>query len=236
LAGVDFTQASHRELKRLHSSIYVLTESATLASFSASLAQAVERAADLVIVRDPFHKLAGPAAAEGLAQLRAAIAESQLAWLLLTSDMVVAREVADKAAVLLGSDIIESGTADQVIAHAQHPYTQALVSAFPQLDPIAHAEREFVVLETQTSMPSQGCSLVGRCPFSHLQCEQLVPELLADDEQHSVACFYPQERKVIVTNTRRPHSLRPMPQGSLGGTAYKPDYDGPVTGRDFVSD
>lgn len=236
LRDTQLSTASSRERKRTLAAVRVISASEGLGHLLKAVDDAVEHAADVVILDDPFRHLSSAQMVSAVAAVRKAIEKSTLGWLLLTSDAAAVNAVSDSVVVVYESEVVESGSVDQVIHSAQHPYTQALVSAVPQLDPISQAERELVILHSESEPVRGGCVLVSRCPFAHLQCEQLVPELLADDNGHQVACHYPQTRNVIISTTRRPHALRPMPSGSRAHEQVRPDIPGPITGRDFVSD
>lgn len=236
ISGSSANSLSGRELKKLLAAVSVVQSFESFEDCSRQLRQLNASDVSVIVLVDPVRSLVGSQKAEALTLIRETIAESRQAWLVLGSNVLTAKAIADTALVLYRDQVVESGSAQQVIEHAQHPYTQALISAVAQLEPLAQAERELVTLHSSTQSIEGGCAMATRCPFTHMQCEQLEPELLADDEGHEVSCFYPQERKVIVTATRRPHAVRPMPRGSLLAAAHKPDYHGPVTGRDFVSD
>lgn len=236
LGDSRYSAASSRERKRMLAAVRVISSPLGLTQLLQSVDEAVAHAADIVVLDEPLLHLHGVQAARALAALRKAITGSALGWLLITSDVSVVEALASTVVVMYESDVVESGSVAHVVHGAQHPYTQALISAVPQLDPISQAERDLVILQSAAETPMRGCILVGRCPFAHLQCEQLVPELLADEVGHSVACHYPQPRNVIISTTRRPHSLRPMPAGSSAHDYVRPDFSGPISGRDFVSD
>jgi oligopeptide/dipeptide ABC transporter ATP-binding protein len=234
--GAALSSVHGRDLKRVLSAVEVLKSFASLADARQQLERVNASASKLVVMHEPLRGLGAIETAEAYVLLRQAVTSSSKAWLLLTSNAMLVHQVADRAQVLYLDRVVESGTAAQVIAHAQHPYTQALISAVPQLDPFAQAERTWVKLNPASGRPEGGCAMVDRCPFKHRDCAEFVPELIRDEAGHEVACIYPQERKVIVTAVRRPHAVRPMPRSSLLSAAHKPDYHGPVTGRDFVSD
>lgn len=78
------------------------------------------------------------------AQILALISELQkeigMAVLFITHDMGVVAQIADRVAVMRYGEIVESGTAQAIFAHPQHPYTQALLSAVPRLDALKDIE------------------------------------------------------------------------------------------------
>ena len=78
------------------------------------------------------------------AQILALISELQkeigMAVLFITHDMGVVAQIADRVAVMRYGEIVESGTAQAIFAHPQHPYTQALLSAVPRLGALKDIE------------------------------------------------------------------------------------------------
>jgi len=60
--------------------------------------------------------------------------EHNLAYLFIGNDLAVVREMSDRIAVMFAGEIVETGTADQVCDDPQHPYTQKLLSAVPDID------------------------------------------------------------------------------------------------------
>ncbi|MGW3449294.1 dipeptide ABC transporter ATP-binding protein [Streptomyces sp. NPDC001076] len=97
--------------------------------------------------------------------------ELGLAYLIVAHDLAVMRHVSDRIAVMYLGHIVETAGTEELFANAQHPYTQALLSAIPVPDPQWERTREHIVLEGEQPSASrlpQGCVFVDRCPLHRL--------------------------------------------------------------------
>jgi oligopeptide/dipeptide ABC transporter ATP-binding protein len=112
-----------------------------------------------------------------------------LALLFITHDLGLAWTLCDRIAVMYLGRIVEQGSAEQVIEHPRHPYTQALVAAVPAPD----RERGVKLLGGEppdaAHIPS-GCRLHPRCPKRFEPCDSEDPPLFdAGDGDHRAACL-----------------------------------------------
>jgi peptide/nickel transport system ATP-binding protein len=89
--------------------------------------------------------------------------------------------------------IVERGLVEEVLESPRHPYTRALLSAVPMVEP---AERRQVVrLEGDMPSPANppaGCHFHPRCPQAGLQCRQSYPLAVQLSPSHAVSCFLAQ--------------------------------------------
>jgi peptide/nickel transport system ATP-binding protein len=115
--------------------------------------------------------------------------------LFITHDLALAKYFAweGRIGVMYLGRLVETGPARQVVEHAQHPYTQVLLSAVPEADPEATRAKQQIELRS-TDMPSllrlpTGCTFHPRCPaFLGEVCERIVPPLERADWGSDVAC------------------------------------------------
>jgi len=112
-----------------------------------------------------------------------------LALLFITHDLGLAWALCDRIAVMYLGRIVEQGTAEQVIEHPRHPYTQALVAAVP-----SPSRAEGVKLlpgePPDAAHIPPGCRLHPRCPHRFEPCDSEDPSLLATGEDgHAAACL-----------------------------------------------
>jgi peptide/nickel transport system ATP-binding protein len=117
--------------------------------------------------------------------------ELGMAVLFVTHDLSVARVVADRIAVMYLGRIVELGPAEQVVAHPQHPYTQALVRAVPDLGVMPSA----LPGEPASPLdPPPGCAFSPRCPAAETSCADpdFLPRLirLRGERDRTVACIH----------------------------------------------
>lgn len=111
-----------------------------------------------------------------------------------THDVPLVAELADRLAVMYAFEIVECGPTDEVLDHAAHPYTRALLNAVPNISD--HA-MELDGIEGTSPDPRsipQGCSFHPRCPLADEECRTSSPAL-GDSGPHDAACFHPSESK-----------------------------------------
>ncbi len=136
-------------------------------------------------------------------------AELDLSYLFVAHDLAVVRHIADRVAVMYLGTIVEIGEAGSVFTAAQHPYTQALLSAIPIPDPARERRRRRILLEgdlPDPANPPAGCRFRTRCPkFATLdrrqrdRCVQEEPRLTRRGAlpDHEAACHYAEARDVL---------------------------------------
>ncbi|MGM7679115.1 ABC transporter ATP-binding protein [Microbacterium sp. A94] len=123
-------------------------------------------------------------------------AETGMGMVLISHDLGVVAEVADRAAIMYAGRIVEFGGIREVYDHPAHPYTQGLLNSIPsntargeRLTPIAGSPPNLLALPT-------GCSFHPRCPFATDLCRNQVPALRAPEgwaPEHLAACHRSEE-------------------------------------------
>ncbi len=115
-----------------------------------------------------------------------------LTYLFIGHDLSVVRHLCDRVAVMYLGRVVEIGNSDTLFADPLHPYTQALIDAVPNPDPLTEAGREVTVLEGEVPSPldpPSGCVFHPRCPIAMDICRREVPKLIAAKTNHQAACF-----------------------------------------------
>jgi len=112
-----------------------------------------------------------------------------LAYLFITHNISVVEFLAHEVAVMYLGRIVERGTVDEVLDHPRHPYTRALLSAVPVIEPGTHRE----VIRLQGDLPSPadppaGCHFHPRCPNVMPKCKTIYPDQTRFSASHSVHC------------------------------------------------
>ena len=135
--------------------------------------------------------------------------EHQMAMIIITHDMGVVAEAADDIAVMYAGQIVEQASAEELFDHPEHPYTEALLGALPQL------EDEGVREGRLTAIPGRPPDLVGlpdacrfapRCPYANRDdgCSAHTPELRELRPGHLVRTAHPaSEREGSLTAVTR---------------------------------
>jgi oligopeptide/dipeptide ABC transporter ATP-binding protein len=112
-------------------------------------------------------------------------------FLFIAHDLAVVRHIADRVAVMYLGRIIELGTKEQIYSAPHHPYTEALLSAAPRIDPDARSGR--IILTGDVPSPSNvpsGCAFRTRCPLATELCKRERPPLTEVEPGRSVACHF----------------------------------------------
>lgn len=115
--------------------------------------------------------------------------ELGLAYLFLSHDLAVVRHLADRVAVLYLGRIVEEGPVDRIFRAPQHPYTRALLSAVPRLDPAARGAAEVLGGEVPSAAaPPSGCAFHPRCSLAEERCRTQAPQLRGTGPGQRAAC------------------------------------------------
>jgi peptide/nickel transport system ATP-binding protein len=154
-----------------------------------SIARALAVEPKLIICDEPTSALDVSVQAQILNLLQELQTQYGISYLFITHNMSVVSYIADEIAVMYLGRIVERGRVGDVLRDPQHPYTQALLSAVPVLDP--QTKREVIRLEGDIPSPSNpptGCYFHPRCPRSMDVCRQRYPRRSPVKERHYVDC------------------------------------------------
>jgi peptide/nickel transport system ATP-binding protein len=122
-----------------------------------------------------------------LAQLQADLG---LTYLFITHNLGVVEYIADEVAVMYLGRIVEHGTTDAVFRYPRHPYTQALLSAVPRLDPNSGVEKIRLTGDVPSPVnPPSGCHFHPRCAHAMPRCREQYPPGYPVSASHLVHCF-----------------------------------------------
>ena len=142
------------------------------------IAMAVAGRPDLVIADEPTTALDVTVQAQVLGLLRDLCNELGTSFIVVTHDIGVASQIADRAAVMYGGRLAELGTMDEVLRAPSHPYTVGLLNSRLDLDlPLGRA---IAALPGQPPDPRdhpKGCAFSPRCPAAIAPCSEAMPEL-----------------------------------------------------------
>lgn len=141
----------------------------------------------LVIADEPTTALDVSVQAQIIALLRKLARETGVAVILVTHDMGVIAETADRVAVMYAGRIVEVGPVAEVLGTPKHPYTKGLMASIPRIGP-----RPDILPQIEGAMPRPharpaGCAFAPRCPQRIARCTQTRPDLTGSAAR-AVAC------------------------------------------------
>lgn len=139
---------------------------------------------NLIIVDEPTKGLDAVLKKEVVNMLKNQNSINGSSMLLITHDFAVAASLADNIAVMYAGEIVETGSAREILESPVHPYTLSLINSLPSkgLNPIPGFSPSL------SNLPN-GCSFEPRCKFATSSCANNHPDLFKNNESHYVRCF-----------------------------------------------
>jgi peptide/nickel transport system ATP-binding protein len=114
-----------------------------------------------------------------------------ISFIYITHDLVTARYICDRIAIMYLGKILEIGPTETIINDPYHPYTQALISAVPVPDPTAEVKelpiRGYIPITPDDTIGS--CSFAPRCPKRKKLCRSSQPKMVQVGDGHFAACY-----------------------------------------------
>ncbi len=173
----------------------------------AMIAMALSCSPSLLIADEPTTALDVTIQAQILDELRTLRDETNAGIILVTHDLGVVADIADRVIVMYAGRVVEQGTLDEIFYDPQHPYTWGLLGSIPLLDD-DRSERLPAIPGLPPSLlrPPEGCAFRPRCPHAFGECRQ-VPELKnrsPDSSDSRDRCFLSAEdkKRLRVVNDR----------------------------------
>ncbi len=158
----------------------------------AMIAMAIANQPKVLIADEPTTALDVTIQAQVLEVLENAKRETNAGTILITHDLGLIAEMADRVVVMYGGKVVEMGTVEEIFHEPRHPYTLGLLSSLPRLDvdlerlePIVGSPPSLINLPT-------GCAFHPRCGLGRgrQRCRREVPELVSVGDGHVAACHY----------------------------------------------
>ena len=155
------------------------------------IARALAVSPKLIIADEPVSALDLSIQAQIINLLQEVKEELGLSFLFITHDLSVLRHLSDRVAIMYLGRIVESGSRGDVLDRPRHPYTEALLSAIPSIDPEKRRRRVIARGELPSPLsPPSGCPFHPRCPYAEELCSRERPALLEKEPGHRAACHF----------------------------------------------
>ncbi len=157
----------------------------------AGIARSLSLKPQLIVCDEPISALDVSIQAQVVNLLKRLQRESHMAYLFITHDLSMVRQISDRIAVMYLGSIVEIAKSEDIYLKNRHPYTRALLSAIPIADPAVERHRTRMVLTGDVPSPvnlPSGCPFQSRCPYACDICLREAPLLREIGEGHMVAC------------------------------------------------
>ena len=165
------------------------------------IAMALACSPQLLVADEPTTALDVTIQAQILELMRDLKSRVGAAIMLITHDLGVVAEMAQRVIVMYAGRKVEEGTVEEIFLRPLHPYTRGLMGSMPKLGSSLHETGRSKLVEIQGQVPSLrkpiiGCAFAGRCPQVTDVCRQIAPALEEKAPAHQVACHYAERTMV----------------------------------------
>jgi len=159
-----------------------------------SIARALVSSPRFIVADESVAALDVSIQADVLNLLRSISNEMHLTFLFISHDLSVVAHVCDHVAVMYLGRLVETAPTRELFSAPRHPYTRALLSAIPSLDPDSRNTAQKLQGEIPSpTNPPPGCKFQTRCPHATDLCREQEPKLDSMNNEHQVACHHWQD-------------------------------------------
>ena len=144
----------------------------------------------LLIADEPTTALDVTVQAQILELMQELQRETNTAIILITHDLGVVANMAERVMVFYAGKVVENGSTDSLFYHPKHPYTWGLLKSMPKLN--AKTKEELISIEgtpPDLFAPPAGCAFAARCEYAMEICKQKQPPFVGVGENHCAACW-----------------------------------------------
>ena len=146
---------------------------------------------DFVVADESVAALDVSIQADILNLLKSLQSQLGLTFMFISHDLSVVAHICDHVAVMYLGTLVESAPTRELFSNPRHPYTKALLSSIPSLDPDDSKKAQKLEGEIPSPVnPPSGCKFHTRCIFAEDRCRREVPEWRELSQNHAVACHF----------------------------------------------
>lgn len=145
---------------------------------------------EFIIADEPVSALDVSIQAQIINLLKQLKEDFNLTFLFISHDLSVIKYLSDRIAIMYLGEVVEIGRTEEIFKNPKHPYTKALLSSVPELNP--QDEKERIHLQGELPSPEKlptGCKFHTRCPYVMEICKTSSPQVKEFSDTHNCKCF-----------------------------------------------
>lgn len=145
---------------------------------------------EFIIADEPVSALDVSIQAQIINLLKQLKEDFNLTFLFISHDLSVIKYLSDRIAIMYLGEVVEIGRTEEIFKDPKHPYTKALLSSVPELNP--QDEKERIHLQGELPSPENlptGCKFHTRCPYVMEICKTSSPQVKEFSDTHNCKCF-----------------------------------------------
>lgn len=145
---------------------------------------------EFIIADEPVSALDVSIQAQIINLLKQLKEDFNLTFLFISHDLSVIKYLSDRIAIMYLGEVVEIGRTEEIFKNPKHPYTKALLSSVPELNP--QDEKEKIHLQGELPSPENlptGCKFHTRCPYVMEICKTSSPQIKEFSDTHNCKCF-----------------------------------------------
>lgn len=145
---------------------------------------------EFIIADEPVSALDVSIQAQIINLLKQLKKDFNLTFLFISHDLSVIKYLSDRIAIMYLGEVVEIGRTEEIFKNPKHPYTKALLSSVPELNP--QDEKERIHLQGELPSPENlptGCKFHTRCPYVMEICKTSTPQVKEFSDTHNCKCF-----------------------------------------------